>query len=195
LQKRADRSAGNPANARILKSTSTDRMEKRAPGIRLASQRAAQAAAGDACTRDPYNKERMNERATAPSKSPTSGEAANDEKTSLSLNRYSAPMRPRHPIVKALFTAIVVLSSIAAQPVVAAPWDGFGGLRFDVQDGRHRRGGGGGGFQRPPPQRELQRPERMPEPRRERMTDEERRDLRRDIDRANREIYKGRREP
>ena len=96
--------------------------------------------------------------------------------------------------MKILLSAILVVLGAVVPPAVAAAWGDLSGMRFDIQDQRHRHGGGGG-LQRPPPQRELQRPERMPEPRRERMTDEERRDLRRDIDRANREIYKGRREP
>jgi hypothetical protein len=79
--------------------------------------------------------------------------------------------------------------ALAAQSVAAAPWHTFGGPRFDVQAQPQRPGG----YQRPPPQRDMRNPERAPERRPDgRLTDDERRNLHRDLDRANREIYKGR---
>jgi hypothetical protein len=93
--------------------------------------------------------------------------------------------------MKILIGMILALLAVAAQPAAAGPWRDFGGARFDVQTQRQRPGD----FQRPP-QRDFRRGERPPERdfRRGdgRLSDDERRDLRRDIDRANREIYKGR---
>ncbi len=122
--------------------------------------------------------------------------------------------------MKILIGAMLVMSVVAAQPAAAAgPWHSFGGGRFDVQAQRERPGElqrqppggfqrqppGGfqrqppGGFQRQPPggfQRQPQRDYRREAPPERgqrsdgRMTDEERRNLNRDLDRANREIYK-----
>lgn len=84
----------------------------------------------------------------------------------------------------ALAFAVLLLS----QPVaVAAPWD----HRFGVQ-GQERRMPP----RQPPGQREMQR-ERWAAPDHDgrfarRLTEEERRELRRDVDRANREIYRRR---
>ena len=86
--------------------------------------------------------------------------------------------------------SVILAVLAAAQPAAAAgTWRDFAGGRFDVQAQRQRPGG----FQRPP-QRDFRRPEQPPprDPRRDgRLTDEERRELHRDLDRANREIYKG----
>jgi Ni/Co efflux regulator RcnB len=111
--------------------------------------------------------------------------------------------------MKILIGIILALLTVAVQPAAAAPWRNFGGGRFDVQAQRQRPGE----FQRQPqqdfrrgerppqqeyrraPQQDYRRGERPPERDRRgdgRLTDQERRDLRRDIDRANREIYKGR---
>ena len=92
--------------------------------------------------------------------------------------------------MKILIGIVLALLAVAAQPAAAAPRRDFGGGRFNVQEQRQRPGE----FQRQP-QRDFRRSERPPERdnRREgRLTDDERRALRRDIDRANREIYKGR---
>ena len=97
---------------------------------------------------------------------------------------------------KILIGATLALLALAVQPATAAQWHGYGGARFDAQAQRQRPGG----FQRQQPQREFRNPqrefrnpERQPERRPDgRLTDEERRDLHRDLDRANREIYKGR---
>ena len=92
--------------------------------------------------------------------------------------------------MKILIGMILALLTAAVQPAAAAPRRDFGGGRFDVQAQRQRPGE----FQRQP-QRDFRRSERPPERdhRRDgRLTDDERRALRRDIDRANREIYKGR---
>jgi opacity protein-like surface antigen len=94
----------------------------------------------------------------------------------------------------------VVLALIAAVglagPAAAASWP-YSHLIPDAQSGGGRgQGGGGGGRDRgesrrdaPPPQQE-RRPER--DERRDRMTDDDRRALHRDLDKANREIYRRR---
>ena len=90
--------------------------------------------------------------------------------------------------MKILIGMILALLAVAAQPTAAGPWRDFGGGRFDVQAQRQRPGD----FQRPP-QRDFRRGERPPEDNKNgvgRLSDDERRNLRRDIDRANREIYK-----
>lgn len=91
--------------------------------------------------------------------------------------------------MKALTGALLLLSVLAVQPAAAAQWRAFGGgFPVQMQDRRD-------GFQRQQPrQREFQRPDRAPDRRHDgRLTDEERRDLHRDLDRASREIYKRRR--
>lgn len=94
--------------------------------------------------------------------------------------------------MKILIGAILTVMAAFAQPAAAGPWHGLTGGMFAVQAQRQPPGG----FQRQPqPQRDFRRPEPPPERQQRpdgRLTDEERRDLRRDIDRANREIYKGR---
>jgi hypothetical protein len=89
---------------------------------------------------------------------------------------------------------ILALAVLAAWPAAASQRHGYGGGgRMEVQM-QHRQGG----FQRQPqqqqqPQRDYRR-DAVPDRRSDgRMTDDERRDLHRDLDRANREIYKGRR--
>ena len=108
---------------------------------------------------------------------------------------------------KILFTAILGLLVIA-QPV-AAQWRHQGGRSYDggrhlgVQSQRPRQGGYDRGQPpqrdfRQPDRREFRQPERggdyrQPDRRHDgRLNDEERSNLRRDLDRANREIYKGR---
>jgi len=100
-----------------------------------------------------------------------------------------------HGHMKNLIGAILALLVLTAQPA-AAQWRNFGGGHFNVQAQRQRSGGS---FQRQQPQREFRQPERdYRQPERDyrrpdgRLTDEERRNLHRDLDRANREIYKGR---
>jgi hypothetical protein len=96
--------------------------------------------------------------------------------------------------MKILLSAILTVTAAFAQPAAAGPWHGLAGYRFGVQ-AQHQRPGG---FQRQPqpqPQRDYRQSGRPPErgqPPDARLTEEERRALRRDIDRANREIYKGR---
>lgn len=97
-------------------------------------------------------------------------------------------------LMKILIGAILTVMVAFAQPAAAGPWHGLTGGMFAVQAQRQPPGG----FQRQPqpqPQRDFRRPERPPEHGQRsdgRLTEEERRALRRDIDRANREIYKGR---
>ena len=97
--------------------------------------------------------------------------------------------------MKILITAIVGMLVVTAQPA-AAQWRQHGGRHFEVQG--QRQGPERGEFQRQQPQRENRQPEyRQPERQMDRrpdgrLTEDERRNLRRDLDRANREIYKGR---
>jgi hypothetical protein len=108
--------------------------------------------------------------------------------------------------MKILITALLGLLVIA-QPA-AAQWRHQGGKSYDggrhlgVQSQRPRQGG----YDRGQPPREFRQPDRrdyrqperggdyrQPDRRHDgRLTDEERYNLRRDLDRANREIYKGR---
>jgi hypothetical protein len=82
--------------------------------------------------------------------------------------------------MKRVFALLVIGLALTVQPVTAAPWDYRPGLQ--QQDRRN-----------PPRQFQNDRREQRPAPqrddRRHRLTDEERRDLRRDLDRANRELY------
>ena len=118
--------------------------------------------------------------------------------------------------MKILISAILAALVLAAQPA-AAQWRNHGGRHaesgrhFDVQSPQRERPGGYERSQprdiRQPERREFRQPERdyrQPErdyrqPERQmdrrpdgRLTDDERRNLRRDLDRANREIYQGR---
>src|SRR5688572_20943969 len=91
-------------------------------------------------------------------------------------------------LMKILLTVILAAMAAVAQPGAAARRD-FGGGRFEVQADRQRPDR----IQRQPPE-DFRRAERPPEREKRgdgRLTEEERRELRRDIDRANREIYKG----
>jgi len=82
-----------------------------------------------------------------------------------------------------LFGTVIAMSQLA----VAGPF-GSGLLRVQMPNQRP------GGHQPPPPQRDFRHPEQPPDRRPDgRMTDDERRALHRDLDRANRELYKGRR--
>jgi hypothetical protein len=86
------------------------------------------------------------------------------------------------------FSALLSLGiALSTQPAIAAPWDVRPGLQ--QQDRRNA--------QRPPPQYSPERRDQRAAPQREdrqRLTDEERRDLRRDLDRANRELYRQKRQ-
>jgi len=95
--------------------------------------------------------------------------------------------------MKLLIGAMLAALALAAEPAAAGPWHNFGSGLFHAQAQRQRQGGFQGGFRRQP-QRDFRR-EAPPERGQrgdDRMTEEERRGLRRDLDRANREIYKGR---
>lgn len=88
-----------------------------------------------------------------------------------------------------VFFASVLMMAGIAQPALAAPWRDFGGglIQTQLKQPRQDR------FQRQP-QQDFRRPEQPPERGQRgdgRLTDEERRGLHRDLDRANREIYKG----
>jgi hypothetical protein len=86
--------------------------------------------------------------------------------------------------MRILFGVMVVLAAAMATPADANPWRG--GMHVQMQRPQPER------FQRPP-QRDFQRPPPERNPRDGRMTDQERRELHRDLDRANRELYKDRR--
>jgi len=91
--------------------------------------------------------------------------------------------------MKILVGAFLAVLSMPAQSVFAGLLRDFGGdlIRTQLQQPRQDR------FQRQP-QRDFRRPEQPPERGQRgdgRMTEEERRELNRDLDRANREIYKG----
>lgn len=91
--------------------------------------------------------------------------------------------------MKILTGAILAVTAAFAPPAAAGPWRDFGGGRFDVQAQRQPRG-----EPQRKPQREFRRGERPPERDKRgdsRLTEEERRRLHRDLDRAHREIYKG----
>jgi hypothetical protein len=92
--------------------------------------------------------------------------------------------------MRLLLGASLTLAVAIAGPVAAAwPHDVGGGAFFRVQAPRQ----GPGGMQRQPQQRDMRAAERQPQRRPDgRFTEEERRNLHRDLDRANREIYKGR---
>ena len=93
--------------------------------------------------------------------------------------------------MKRLFFAVALAAGLAAGPAAAAVYD-YAAMLAQAQgqkgrsQGQERGGGGGGGGGG----REA-RPERQDD-RRERMTQDERRSLHRDLDKANREIYGGR---
>lgn len=94
--------------------------------------------------------------------------------------------------MKILTGAILALAAAFARPAPAELWHVPGGGPLNVQAQRLRPDG----LQRQSePQRNFRRNERAPE-RGQRdggwLTEDERRELRRDIDRADREIYKGR---
>lgn len=92
---------------------------------------------------------------------------------------------------------MVVLAIVVSTPAVANGWRN-GGFQAQMQRSQQDR------FQRQPqrdyrgpqqPQRDYRNPQQPPDrgQRDGRMTDQDRRDLHRDLDRANREIYKDRR--
>ena len=89
--------------------------------------------------------------------------------------------------MKALLGALAIGIMVAAQPAVARPWSGGLAPVLQAQGQRDQRD-----------MRREQRmaPQRMAPQRGERphgrLTDEERQELRRDIDKANREIYRRR---
>jgi hypothetical protein len=81
---------------------------------------------------------------------------------------------------------VAVVATMLALPAVANPWRN-GGLQVQMQRHQPDR------FQRQPQRDFRNQPPPDRGPRDGRMTDQERRDLHRDLDRANRELYKGRR--
>ena len=103
--------------------------------------------------------------------------------------------------MKILMGAILTVLAAFAQPALAAPGRDWRGGAMPAQMPRGQPGQfqrQPGQFQRQPqferqPNRDFRRPEPPPQPPQRqggRLTDEERRDLNRDLDRANREIYR-----
>lgn len=89
--------------------------------------------------------------------------------------------------MKRLLALVGLAIALLAQPAYPAPWDYRPGLQ--QQDRRNA--------QRPPAPYGPDRRDQRAVPRRDdrnRLTDEERRDLRRDLDRANRELYRQKRQ-
>lgn len=88
----------------------------------------------------------------------------------------------------ALF-AILLGAGVAAGPAVAGSWDTAGGfLLAQAQKGR-QGGGNERGERGDRGDRGDRGREARPDERRERMTEDERRSLHRDLDKANRELY------
>jgi hypothetical protein len=85
--------------------------------------------------------------------------------------------------MKSALFAIAVAAGLAAGPATAAPWD-YRGAYVQAQP---QKGEAGPGTERGERGRDP-RGERREE-RRDRMTDDERRALQRDLERANRELY------
>ncbi len=102
--------------------------------------------------------------------------------------------------MKMLLGALLVGITIVSQPAAAAPWDSRPRLQERDQRMAPRKGPGQREMQRErrmgSGQREMQREQRMAPERDQssqgKLTEEERRELRRDVDRANREIYRRR---
>jgi hypothetical protein len=87
--------------------------------------------------------------------------------------------------MKRLFFAIALAVVFTAGPAASAVWDSYGlyaQAQGQGQKGRQGQERGGGREQR----------QERPDDRRERMTQDERRSLHRDLDKANRELYGGR---
>ena len=114
--------------------------------------------------------------------------------TLLDLRIAELFSRSRHRLPKIVQSMLVAIAVLIAGPAAAAPWSG-GGFHFGAQAPQPPGGWQGQGQGQPQSQpRDVRRPDRAPDRRPDgRMTDEERRNLNRDLDRANREIYKGRR--
>jgi hypothetical protein len=91
--------------------------------------------------------------------------------------------------MKSLILALALLAALAS-PAVSAPW-GYAPAAYDAQaqKGRHGRDQGEPprGRQAPPHQQQI-----PPSPRREQLNDDERRALHRDLDKANKELYRRR---
>ena len=91
--------------------------------------------------------------------------------------------------MKALILALAMAVSAAASPAAAGSW----GRAAFLPDVQAQRGPPGPppGFERREPTRDVRREQRADE-RQGRLTDDERRALHRDLDKANRELYRRR---
>ena len=93
--------------------------------------------------------------------------------------------------MKGYFVAIALAAGLSAMPAAAGSWD-HGGFYPQMQGFKGRQGPGPG-YERGEAERESRRERRMErEERREQFTEDERRALHRDLDKANRELYRRR---
>jgi hypothetical protein len=92
--------------------------------------------------------------------------------------------------MKSLTLALALIAGLVS-PALSAPWWGYSPAAYDAQGqkARHGREQGGApqGRQVPPPQQQM-----PPGPRRDQLNDDERRALHRDLDKANKELYRRR---
>ena len=102
--------------------------------------------------------------------------------------------------MKTLMATLMLIGVLSTQWVPAVWANPFDGATFRVQDRGY--GGAQGGYGGPPERGQYRdargaQPQPQPQPPRERgrgqMTEEERRQLHRDLDKANRELYGGKR--
>lgn len=106
-------------------------------------------------------------------------------------------MKTKKGTVKFLM-AVLVLSGVCSMQAAVA--NGIDGMTFSIQDRGFGggRGHNGGREARQPREARMAQPVPQPQAPRERargqMSDEERRQLHRDLDKANRELYRGRRQ-
>lgn len=92
--------------------------------------------------------------------------------------------------------AVLMLSGVLSMQSAPVAWAGpFDDATFSMQAQGQGRGGGGGGQARQPREARVVQPPPPParEPARGQLTPEERRQLHRDLDKANRELYGGNR--
>ena len=99
--------------------------------------------------------------------------------------------------MKTLMAVVMLNGVLSMQPGSVAWANPFDGFTYSVQQGQggaHRGGGNGGqGRQQAREARTVQPPPPPREPARGQLTPDERRQLHRDLDKANRELYGGRR--
>ena len=96
-------------------------------------------------------------------------------------------MNPTLHIMKRVFLVLALTAGVAGLPAAAAPWD-VAGFHPGMQAQRGRPvQGPGPAYERPDRGRDMRYERR--DDHRERLTEDERRSLHRDLDKANRELY------